>query len=301
MAAYTLEFRGDYWIGRFTAMASPCEILCDLEDEITAKQLTQLACEEARRIEDKFSRYREDNIIHRINHAGGVPVEVDTETAALLDFAAQCYTLSEGRFDITSGILREVWRFDGKHPLPGTEQVQALLGHIGWSKLTWRRPWLTLPAGMELDFGGIGKEYAVDKTALLLQRHTRASLLINFGGDLLATGVRRNRQGWHVGLEDPQHLATQEAGLRAVKEFELVQGAMATSGDTRRYIMHNGVRYSHILDPRSGWPVRGAPHSVSVVAGTCTDAGILATLAMLHGRNAERFLRKQKVKFWCLR
>jgi FAD:protein FMN transferase len=103
-----------------------------------------------RRNEHKFSRYRDDNIVHRINHSAGVPLQVDEETAALLDFAAQCYELSDGRFDITSGILRQVWRFDGSNLLPTTEQVQSLLGHIGWSKLTWQRPWLTLPAGMEL-------------------------------------------------------------------------------------------------------------------------------------------------------
>lgn len=300
-AAYTLESHGDYWAGRFTAMASPCEILCDLDDATTAQQLTELACAEAQRIEQKFSRYRDDNIIYQINHSAGKPVAVDDETAALLDFAAQCYHLSDGKFDITSGILRRVWRFDVKNSLPSTAQVRALLGLIGWSKLSWQRPWLTLPAGMELDFGGIGKEYAVDKTALILQRHTAASLLINFGGDLLATGPRRNGQGWVVGLEDPRRLGTQSGQRHTAKEFELVQGAIATSGDTQRYIMHKGVRYSHILNPHDGWPVLGAPHSVSVVAGTCTDAGILATLAMLQGKQAEKFLRKQKVKFWCLR
>lgn len=298
---FSMEYCEHYWRGRFNAMASPCEILCDTSDEDLASQLTHLAYAEVLRIEQKFSRYRNDNIIYRINHSHGVPVEVDAETQALLDYAEQCYQLSDGVFDITSGVLRQIWRFDGKNIVPGKEQVQTLLSHIGWDKLRWQPPYITLPNGMEIDFGGIGKEYAVDKSAQLIRDHSQISVLINYGGDLLSTGMRSNGQGWVVGIEDPELSDESKHGKVSIKEFELVQGALATSGDTKRYIIHNGVRYSHILDPRTGWPVQGAPHSVSVLAATCTEAGILATLAMLKGRSAEKFLKKQKVKYWCLR
>lgn len=300
-SSFTLEFCTNYWRGRFQAMASPCEILCDTPDEELARQITQIAYSEALRIEQKFSRYRNDNIVYRINHSEGAAIEVDLETCALLDYAEQCFQLSDGMFDITSGVLRQIWRFDGKNTVPSQEQVQSLLCHIGWNKLQWQPPYISVPKDMEVDFGGIGKEYAVDKSAQLIRAHSQISVLINYGGDLLSTGVRSNKQGWVVGIEDPEQVGESKSGKIAKKEFELIQGAIATSGDAKRYIIHNGIRYSHILDPRSGWPIQGAPRSISVLGSTCTEAGILSTIAMLKGRSAEKFLKKQKVKFWCLR
>ena len=293
----TLIAREDYWLGQFQAMASPCEILMDVQEEHVARELLALAHAEARRIEHKFSRYRSDNIIHRINHAQGKPVQVDDETAALLDYAQQCYAMSDGLFDISSGVLRKVWRFDGSDRVPDKHAVKAQLRHVGWPKIHWQRPVVTVPQGMEIDLGGIGKEYAVDRTAQLLGQHSDASVLVNFGGDLCASKARRDGRGWIVGIEDPAATTTQQS----TEEFELLRGGIATSGDSRRYLLKDGIRYSHILDPRTGWPVRDAPHAVTVVAGSCTEAGILATLAMLHGREAESFLQAQRVRFWCQR
>src|SRR5512143_3772223 len=106
---FTVEKRADHWIGRFSAMNSPCEILLEVDNRSVAERLVKSAAREAWRIEAKFSRYRDDNILHQINHAQGQTVEVDSETANLLDFADQCYRLSDGRFDITSGVLRKLW------------------------------------------------------------------------------------------------------------------------------------------------------------------------------------------------
>lgn len=301
--ADTLQARDDYFIGRFQAMASPCEILMDVQEENEARRLLDLAHAEARRIESKFSRYRDNNIIYKLNHAQGNPVEVDAETAALLDYARQCYDISDGLFDVTSGVLRKVWRFDGSDRVPTKPAVKALLKHIGWQKIRWQPPVVTVPRGMEIDLGGIGKEYAVDRTAQILGQHTQASVLVNFGGDLCTGKPRHDGRGWVVGIEDPTHAASNDtaATRHSQEDFELLRGGIATSGDTRRFLLKDGMRYSHILNPRTGWPVRDAPHSVTVVAGSCTEAGILATLAMLHGSEAESFLKAQGVRFWCLR
>ena len=291
----------NYWLGRFKAMASPCEILIDSDDATLAAQLHHVAKTEALRIEQKFSRYRQDNIIWQINQSAGKPVQVDDETAALLDYARQCFELSDGTFDVTSGVLRKAWHFDGSDRIPTQNLIDDLLEHVGWPKITWERPYITVPEGMEIDLGGIGKEYAVDRTALLLTQLSAVSVLVNYGGDLMASKARQNGQGWIVGIEDPKKINKKSGKVISKTEFELVQGGIATSGDTRRYLLKDGIRYSHILDPRTGWPVRNAPHSVTVVAGTCTEAGILATLAMLHGKQAESFLKAQGVRFWCLR
>lgn len=291
----------EYWRGEFQAMASPCELLIETKEESLAYSLTKLAFEEALRIEHKFSRYRQDNIIYKINNSHGKKIIVDEETALLLDYADQCFQISDGFFDVTSGVLREAWKFDGSDNVPGSKKVKSILPRIGWQKVNWQRPDFTLPDGMEIDLGGIGKEYAVDRTAMLIRAHTQESVLINYGGDLYATKPKKDDSGWIIGIEKP-NLKTPQTGEtkldNSVKEFQLKQGGIATSGDVYRFLFKNGIRYSHILDPHTGWPIKGAPHSATVVAESCIEAGILATLAMLNGKKAKRFLKAQNVKFW---
>ena len=106
----------------------------------------------------------------------GRPVAVDDETAHLLDYAATCHEISDGLFDITSGVLRRVWRFDGGDRVPDRRRRAEVLAHVGWHRVTWQRPALTLPAGMEIDLGGIGKEYAVDRAAALVAARTASAV-----------------------------------------------------------------------------------------------------------------------------
>lgn len=286
---------GRGWRVEFFAMASPCEVLLDMDEKPRAESLGALARNETARIEARFSRYRTDNILHAINTSAGRPVPVDAETAGLLDFAARLHELSGGRFDITSGILRRIWKFDGSDRVPGRKQAKALLPHIGWEKVGWEHGVLTLPAGMEIDLGGIGKEYAVDRVAAQLAEQTPAAFLVNFGGDLRAVGRRRDDQPWEVGVERPGFEG--QADLK----LNLRQGALATSGDANRFLQRDGVRYPHILNPRTAWPVMKAPRSVTVLADTCIEAGFLATLAMLHGSRAEAFLADQDTRHWIIR
>src|SRR5438105_165088 len=113
-----LTFDGGLWTGRFHAMGGPCEVLAEVADESAARKIVEAVAACAWRIEDKFSRYRVDNIVARINASAGMPVEVDDETANLLDFAALIHRLSHGLFDITSGVLRRAWTFDGGSRVP---------------------------------------------------------------------------------------------------------------------------------------------------------------------------------------
>ena len=283
------------WRGAFTAMANPCEVLIETQDAALAQHLTVLAEQEALRIERRFSRYRSDSVIHAINTASGNPIEVDTETAQLLDYGQLLWQLSDGAFDLTSGVLRRIWKFGANTQPPTRTQVNELLALIGWQHVRWRAPCITLPAGMELDFGGIGKEYAVDRVADMLGQRTSASMLINFGGDLRAIGPPPANGAWRVGIES---VVQQDHAQQVVR---LRSGAMATSGDTRRVLEADGKRYGHIIDARTGWPAGDAPRSITALADTCTQAGTYTTLAMLQGAQAEEFLRGEGVKFWCLR
>ena len=296
MTTVTFERRDDYWLARFLAMGSPCELLVDSDDRALTEQLANLAYIEAKRIEQKFSRYRDDNIVHRIHHNAGAPVELDDETAKLLDYADLCYRLSDGLFDITSGVLRKVWKFDGSDRVPAERDISAVLPSVGWSKVTWNKPQLMLPVGMEIDFGGMGKEYAVDKAVLLLTAASKVSMVINFGGDLFVTGRRADGNPWRIGIDDPD-----ATGEHALGQLQLARGGVATSGDARRFLLKDNTRYGHILNPKTGWPMRDAPRSVTVAAPTCVEAGMLTTFAVLQGPNAENFLAEQEVQHWVVR
>ena len=290
-----IEIKDSYSIGRFSAMACPCEILIESTDKQHALSITDLAFKEAIRIEKKFSRYRDDNIIYLINNSSGQSVKVDDETALILDFAQQCYELSDGKFDITSGVLRQIWTFDGGDKIPEQDQIDRLKQQIGWHKIKWQKPYISLAVNMEIDLGGIGKEYAVDSTAKILSQHTDKSFLINYGGDIACPRPRKEKIPWTIGVDDPEH-----TGENSVGRITLFHGALATSGDARRFLLKDGIRYSHILDPHTGYPVPDAPRSVTVISDTCVEAGMLSTFAMLKGCGAEEFLKAQDVKFWCI-
>ena len=291
-AALEVDRVDDYFAGTFSAMAGPCTVLVDTDDDGEAAILARIAQDEALRIEQKFSRYRSDNVVHAINHAEGRAVEVDEETALLIDYASTCYALSDGRFDITSGVLRRVWTFDGGSRVPDAGAVKSCLRHVGWSRVEWQKPVLTLPPGMEIDFGGVGKEYAVDRAAALIAARTANAFIVNFGGDLYARGPRRGSRAWAVGIDDPAR-----TGEAALSRIEITTGGIATSGDAHRYVVHRGKRLGHILNPKTGWPVDDAPRSVTVVGRTCMEAGTLSTLAYLQGPNARAFLEEQGVAF----
>ena len=287
---------GPLWIARFRAMGGPCEVLVETEPEVGARKIAEVVATCAARIERKFSRYLPDNIVARINSAAGAPTTVDDETANLLDFAERIHELSEGMFDITSGVLRRAWTFDGSARVPTHEAIAALLPMVGWSKIRWARPSFTLLPGMQIDFGGVAKEYAVDQAARDAASVSNAPVLVNFGGDLAVTRAREGDQPWRVGIEG----IDEKSGV-ASRLVELAAGALATSGDTYRYVKAGSQRLPHILDPRTGRPIEGAPRTVTVAAPNCTQAGMLTTLAMLKGPGAEAFLESEGARFWVQR
>lgn len=292
---YRLRKEQTHWTIEFAAMASPCEIMIRSEQRSEVERLASLSLAETRRIEQTYSRYRNDNIIHAINNSNGQAVKVDEELARLLDYADQCYHLSEGLFDITSGVLRGAWRFDGDEFTPDEQLIATLRQRVGWEKVEWNNHSLRLQPGMEIDLGGIGKEYAVDVVAELLFRESNATLMVNFGGDIRAIASASDPEPWVVGIEDP------DLTNAAIGEVKLINGGVATSGDLRRYCLVNGARLGHILNPHTGWPVAEAPRSITVLGNYCVEAGFLATLAFLRGAGAEAFLKSHDAQGHCFR
>lgn len=296
MEDYQLRLLDRHSVITFNAMTSPCELLVDCLDSQLLHKLATYAVTETRRIEQKYSRYIRGNLCDRINNSQAKPVTIDEECYRLLSFADECYQLSDGLFDITSGVLRKVWQFDGSDNIATQSDISAILPFIGWKKVEYSPSSIILPNLMQIDFGGIGKEYAVSRVAQgCLTLAPEHSVLVNFGGDIQINQIRKDQRAWQVGIENPL------ADNCAMQYLAIKQGAVATSGDSKRYLLKEGLRYSHILNPKTGWPVTNAPKSVTVATSQCIQAGCLATLALLQGEDAEAFLAAQQVQFWCKR
>lgn len=274
----------------FSAMASPCKFL--LPATLPGVQDIARAMEaEVRRIEQKYSRYRDDSVLSNINRNAGQPTTIDDETAWLLNYASVCFSQSDGLFDISSGVLRSVWNFrDGR--CPSAEQLHSVLPRIGLAGLRSSNNQLHMPASMELDFGGIGKEYAADAAANIARQRGISWGVVDLGGDLHIIGPRLSDNGeaipWMLGVRHPREAQSAFASL------PVYSGGMATSGDYERYFEANGRRYCHILNPHTGYPVEHWA-SVTVLAPSCLLAGSLSTISMLKGAAASDWLRQQQL------
>jgi thiamine biosynthesis lipoprotein len=275
----------------FNAMGSRCEVRIAAADEHAARHLATYAIDEVRRIEHKYSRYLRDSVVSRINaSAGRYEVECDKETLALLAYADTLYAASEGRFDITSGVLRKAWDFRSG-VLPQPHALQGLLPLVGWQQVERDKAAVFLPRqGMELDFGGFGKEYAADRAAEALAERGVAHGYVNLGGDMRFLGPRPGGRAWDIGIQDPRDMDA------TVASIPVSLGALTTSGDYERFMEVDGRRYCHVLDPRSGMPVSHW-RSVSVVAPLAITAGSCTTIAMLLEEGGIGFLERSGMSY----
>ena len=283
----------------FKGMGCPCEILIRVygDQPLPADvrhQLLQLGMSEVTRLEARYSRYQSNSFLSEINR--GNTVVLDQETLYLLHLADTCYELSDGLFDITSGILRRHWSFYGQDiVIPNQDTLKQSCDQIGWQKVEWQTGSLTLPKEMEIDLGGIVKEYAVDRVIQLMSHwcdlhlpQLNVGLLVNLGGDLrvhtpqalVASGLSKP---WLVSLEQGK----QETPTRPLKASNQ---AVATSGTTHRYAVIDGQQYGHILNPKTGMPIEHQPTQVSVFSENTVQAGMLASIAMMKGKEAQEFL-----------
>lgn len=270
-------------------MGGPARLVIDAASELATpiEALWQTLSTRLNDIERRYSRYLDNSLVSMINRRAGTQTftEIDTETTALFDLAGQLWRESEGLFDLTSGPLRRAFNFQNSGAA-SPEYLEAALTLIGWGRIEWRENALRLPvAGMEIDLGGLVKEYAADCAAQLMRAAGVKHGLIELAGDLVAIGTQASGAPWSVGIRDPQ----QEGSILAV---HLTDSAMATSGNYARVIKHEGQTYGHLLDPRSGLPVEG-PTSVTVIDNRCLTAGAVSTVACLKTNgDAEQWLNQ---------
>ncbi|MCX6895534.1 MAG: FAD:protein FMN transferase [Verrucomicrobia bacterium] len=264
----------------FTAMSTACRVHfrtidARLAQEFQAEVLRWVAWFEAR-----YSRFIPDSLISRINAAAGEHwVEVDPETDALFNLCQEMIFFTRGVFDPTSAPLIRLWNWKASPPvIPTDAQIAAALELAGWRKIQRRPGGIFLPrAGMSLDLGGIGKEYAVDRVCTMALQRGIENVLVDFGQDVRVHGSPPEKGAWHIGLEDPQQPGKCWTGVAVTNH------AVATSGDYLRNFTRDGRRFGHIIDPRDGQPVHNGVLSVSVIAPHCTFAGIMSTAAFVLG------------------
>ncbi len=278
-------------VHQFHAMGSDCtaHLCADTADDFA--RIANAAEAEVRRIEHRYSRYRPDSDLTLINAvaASGGSIDVDEETAALIAYAKACFEKSDGVFDITSGVLRAAWDFSTPR-LPDQTTIDALLPSIGLDKVSLASGRLNFAcSGMQIDLGGLGKEYAADRAAEICIALGARHGFINLAGDIRVIGPQPDGQPWFFGIRNPRYpdqIATR---------ISLSDGALATSGDYERFIEVDGVRYCHLLDPRTGWPAQGLS-SVTVISERCLNAGSLSTTAMLKGTDGLAWLKSLDVR-----
>jgi len=230
--------------------------------------------------EARYSRFKPDSIVSQINTAAGRAwIDVDAEMEGLLKLCDTLHFMTQGVLDPTALPLIKLWDYKAATPrVPSANEVAAARALVGWKKVQRAPGKVYLPEpGMALDFGGFGKEYAVDVTAQIAAEHGITSALVDFGHDLRAVGAPPGRPAWHIGLEDPQKPGTSSGSIAIVGK------GIASSGDYIRCFVVDGKRYGHIIDPRTGSPVTNGCIQATVIAASCLQAGVLSTTAFVLG------------------
>ena len=278
----------------FKAMGSACEVVLASHTQNEAESMAKLAIDEVLRIERKYSRYTTDSIIAKINQqAGRVALQCDDETWALFQFASQLFDKSDGLFDITSGVLRQAWDFK-KPEVPTSQKLEALLPLVGWQNVVLQDQSIALPlAGMEVDLGGFGKEYAADRAVQVLKEKGVTHGYVNLAGDMRFLGPKPTGEPWMIGIQDPR------ARDQVVATLPITMGGLATSGDYERYFELNGQRYCHVLNPKTGMPV-SYWRSVSVTSPATVVSGCTTTMVMLKEADGLAFLQATGFDFFAI-
>ncbi len=265
---------------RFPAMGTQCEIQYGAENPASGRAFVREATDWVAAFESKYSRFRGDSLISRINAAAGRDwVGIDADAERMFALADQIHVLSRGIIDITMLPLLRLWNYKADHPrVPAPDEVTAAVAKTGWARVRREPGRIYLPdTGMGLDLGGFGKEHAVDRVTEIARHHGIANALVDFGHDVRVAGAPADAPCWSIGVEDPARPGTVRARLA------LNNGGVATSGDYIRHFESGGKRFGHIVDPRTGHPVSSDCRSVTVIAASCLEAGLLATTAFVLG------------------
>ncbi len=260
---------------KVSMLGSPFEITVVAKDSIEGNYFTDLAIAEVKRIENQISDWIPTTPISMVNKNAGIQaVKVDSEVYELVARAIKISEITEGAFDISYASMDKIWKFDGSmKTMPTEEAIKKSVAKIGYKNIILNPKdqsiFLKLE-GMKLGLGGIGQGYIADKVKDKLVANGCVSGIVNVSGDINAWGKQSNQKPWTVGIVNPINKN------KVFATFPLENSSVETSGNYEKYVMFNGIRYSHIIDPRTGYPAQGVV-SVSVFAKQTEIADALAT------------------------
>jgi len=257
--------------------------LCVVEnDKARADEWLDTALNEIKRIEDLFTTYKEKSQTNLINQNAGIePVKVNQEVFDLIVRSIKISELTQGAFDITYGGLdKSLWNFDtAMTSLPSKETALEMVNTINFKNIeidSFKSTVFLKEKWMRIGFGGIGKGYAADMAKLLLQNLGSKAGYVNASGDLVTWGRQENGESWTIGISHPDN-QNDTLGTLIINDL-----AVSTSGDYEKYVMIDGKRYSHTIDPKTGYPVTGIK-SVTVISTNAELADAMATPIMVMG------------------
>tara|TARA_R110002033_G_scaffold28871_7_gene64872 strand:+ start:1434 stop:2429 length:996 start_codon:yes stop_codon:yes gene_type:complete len=262
-------------------MGSRFDITVVASNEEVGNANIQEVIDEITRIEKIISSWDQDSETSLVNKNAGIkPVKVSPELFGLIERAIKISEITDGAFDITYASMDQVWKFDGtmKYP-PTAKEISNSIARVGYKKIVLNKENSTVflkEPGMKIGFGAIGKGFAADKAKeLMLSKHVFAGI-INASGDLTAWGSQASGEKWIVGITNP---------LDKEKVFSWLpinESSVATSGNYEKFVTFNGEKYSHIIDPRTGYPSKGI-NSVSVFSKRAELCDALATAVFIMG------------------
>lgn len=280
LAQTALRAVDDSYHLQFRAMGTDCQIDYRASSWAAADRFREASLRWVATFEETYSRYRPDSLISRINADAGLqPTEIDTGTESLFSLCDWFHWTTHGVFDPTALPLLRLWDYHAVAPvMPSAEQVEQARRLLGWKKVQRSAGSIFLPErGMAIDLGGMGKEYAVDRVMALALEHGLHDVLVDFGHDLRVHGQPPEGGAWRIGLERADDPGRCWGGVA------IMDRAVCTSGDYVRHVVIDGRTYGHVVDPRTGYPTAHGVRSVSVIAPTCTEAGMLSTAAFIMG------------------
>jgi thiamine biosynthesis lipoprotein len=263
-------------------MGNRFEISVVSEDQSWAHECIEKAIEEIRRIEKLFTTFDENSQTNLINRNAGIePVKVDKEVFDLIHRSKKISELTQGAFDITYGSLdKRLWNFDQTMTrLPDVNTAKKLVKLINYRNVILDADNSTVflkEKGMRIGFGGIGKGYAAEKAKQLLQKKGITGGVVNAAGDLTAWGYQPDGKPWTIGIADPN------AARKAFSYLKITNTSVATSGNYEKFVMIDGQKYSHTIDPKTGLPVRGIK-MVTIICPNAEIADAMATPVMIMG------------------
>uniref|UniRef100_UPI00404A4A9C FAD:protein FMN transferase n=1 Tax=Flavobacterium sp. TaxID=239 RepID=UPI00404A4A9C len=262
-------------------LGSPFEITVVAKDSLEGENFTETAISEVNRIENLISDWIPTTPISEVNRNAGIkPIEVPKEVFALVERAIKISVLTQGAFDISYASMDKIWKFDGSmKSMPTAEAIKNSVARVGYQKivLNTENSTIFLPEkGMKLGLGGIGQGYIADQVKALLISKGCQSGIVNVSGDIFAWGKQPSNEPWTVAIVNPVNKN------KVFAIFPLENSAVETSGNYEKYVTFDGKRYSHIIDPRTGYPASGLV-SVSVFAQTTEIADALATGVFVLG------------------